>query len=140
MMAQPSRISVLMTTEGTYPHAAGGVSTWCDALIRNTPGVSYTLVPIMMSPHIELKYEPPPNARRVINVPLWGIEEPAEFLPDITFAAMHVRKRDTTDAHIERTFVPLLQAMLDGVNRPGEDPDAFGRTLVAMEDYFRAND
>jgi len=30
-------ISVLMTTEGTYPYGAGGVSTWCDALLRKTP-------------------------------------------------------------------------------------------------------
>src|SRR5438445_12648579 len=80
----PERISVLLTTEGTYPHSAGGVSTWCDSLIRNTPEVHYTLVPIMMNPHIKLKYEPPHNTRRVINVPLWGIEEPAEFLTDIT--------------------------------------------------------
>ena len=29
-------LSVLMTTEGTYPYGAGGVSTWCDALLRNT--------------------------------------------------------------------------------------------------------
>ena len=91
-MTAPRRISVLMTTEGTYPHSSGGVSTWCDSLIRNTPEVHYTLVPIMMNPHIELKYDPPPNARRVINVPLWGIEEPAEFL-DIAFASLHLRKR-----------------------------------------------
>ena len=51
-------LSVLMTTEGTYPYGAGGVSTWCDALIRNTPDVRYVLLPIMMNPHIEMKFEP----------------------------------------------------------------------------------
>jgi glycosyltransferase involved in cell wall biosynthesis len=140
MASSRSRISVLMTTEGTYPHAGGGVSTWCDSLIRNTPEISYTLLPIMMSPHIELKYDPPSNARRVINVPLWGIEEPAEFLRDITFASMHVRKRDTTDAIIETRFVPLLLALLEGINHPGADSAAFGRTLAGMEDYFRVHD
>lgn len=140
MATAASRISVLMTTEGTYPHAAGGVSTWCDALIRNTPEISYTLLPIMMNPHIELKYEPPRNARRVINVPLWGIEEPAEFLTDITFASLHVRKRDTTGEVIQRRFVPLLLDLVDAINRPGEDCAAFGRTLVAMENYFREHD
>src|SRR5437762_2140871 len=39
-------LSVLMATEGTYPYAAGGVSTWCDALLRNTPDVLYTLLPV----------------------------------------------------------------------------------------------
>ena len=138
--ATPQRISVLMTTEGTYPHAAGGVSTWCDELIRNTPDISYTLLPIMMSPHIDLRYEPPSNTRRVINVPLWGIEEPAEFLTDITFASLRTRKLQTTDAVIERVFVPLLRTLLEAINDPDTPPDAFGRTLVAMEDYFRDHD
>jgi glycosyltransferase involved in cell wall biosynthesis len=139
-VTEPKRISVLLTTEGTYPHSSGGVSTWCDSLIRNTPEVHYTLLPIMMNPHIELKYDPPDNARRVINVPLWGIEEPAEFLTDITFAALHVRKRDTTDAIIERRFVPVFRDLLEVINHSGEDAAAFGRVLVAMEDYFRDHD
>jgi glycosyltransferase involved in cell wall biosynthesis len=140
MAAAAPRVSVLMTTEGTYPHAAGGVSTWCDELIRNTPEISYTLLPIMMSPHIELRYDPPANARRVINVPLWGIEEPAEFLTDITFAALHVRKRDTTDATIEEGFVPHFRDLLEGINHPARDPGKLGRTLVALESYFRDHD
>lgn len=138
-MTESRSISVLMTTEGTYPHSSGGVSTWCDSLIRNTPEVHYTLVPIMMNPHIELKYDPPPNAKRVINVPLWGIEEPAEFL-DIAFASLHLRKRETTDAMIERDFIPLFRSLLEGVNRSGEDPASFGRALLGIEDYFRRHD
>ncbi len=129
-----------MTTEGTYPHNSGGVSTWCDALIRNTPEVHYTVVPIMMNPHIELKYDPPHNTRRVINVPLWGVDEPAEFLTDITFASLHIRKRDTTDARIEREFVPIFRDLIEAINRAGEDSAGFGRALVAMEDYFRTHD
>jgi glycosyltransferase involved in cell wall biosynthesis len=94
----------------------------------------------MMSPHIELRYDPPPNARRVIDVPLWGIEEPAEFLTDITFASLHVRKRGTTDAVIESAFLPLFRDLLHAINHPGQDPAALGRTLVGIEDYFRDHD
>src|SRR6185436_5955799 len=128
------RITVLLTTEGTYPHSSGGVSTWCDSLIRNTPEIHYTLLPIMMNPHIEQRYEPPDNTRRVINVPLWGIEEPAEFLTEITFATLHIRKRDTTDAMIERDFVPTFRQFLDVINRAGEDSAALGHILVKLED------
>ena len=138
--AATRRISVLMTTEGTYPHAAGGVSTWCDELIRNTPEVSYTVLPIMMNPHIELRYDPPPNARRVINVPLWGIEEPAEFLTDITFASLHLRKRGTTDREIEQKFVPLFRSLLESINDPQRDSGALGLTFVGMENFFRDHD
>lgn len=129
-----------MTTEGTYPHSAGGVSTWCDSLIRNTPEIEYTLAPIMMNPHIELRYDPPPNARRIINVPLWGIEEPAEFLTDITFASLHVRKRDTGEESIEQQFVPSFIELLEGINSGGQDPGRFGAILVDLEEYFRGHD
>jgi hypothetical protein len=28
---------ITMVTEGTYPHAYGGVSVWCDQLLRGMP-------------------------------------------------------------------------------------------------------
>jgi glycosyltransferase involved in cell wall biosynthesis len=141
-------LSVLMTTEGTYPHSGGGVSTWCDALLRHTPDVRYSLLPLMMNPHIEQKYEPPANVRRVINVPLWGIEEPAEFLDDIPFARLFDRKRRTTAAAIEEGFLPHFRDLLGFVNQlTNANPsaiargvDAFGGTLVSLEDYFRSHD
>ncbi|HEX8153381.1 MAG TPA: GT4 family glycosyltransferase PelF, partial [Thermoanaerobaculia bacterium] len=94
-----------------------------------------------MNPNIELKYEPPPNVRRIMNVPLWGVEEPAEFLTDIPFATLFDRKRRTSEREVETQFVPLLRAFLAFVNDPPRgDVEQFGRTLVALEDYFRACD
>jgi glycosyltransferase involved in cell wall biosynthesis len=141
-------LSVLMTTEGTYPHSGGGVSTWCDALLRHTPDVRYSLLPLMMNPHIEQKYEPPANVKHVINVPLWGIEEPAEFLTDIPFARLFDRKRRTTAAAIEDGFLPHFRDLLGFVNQltnltslaAAGGVDSFGRTLASLEDYFRSHD
>ena len=132
-------LSVLLTAEGTYPYAAGGVSTWCDALLRNTPDVRYVLLPIMMNPHIEARFDPPANVRSIINVPLWGIEEPTEFATDTTFAELYERKRGTTGDAIEAEFLPPFRAFLDLVNG-GTDPAAFGRVLVQLEDYFARHD
>ena len=131
-------MNVLLTTEGTYPFSGGGVSTWCDTLIRNTPEVRYTLLPLMMNPHVELKYAPPPNVRRVLEVPLWGIEEPAEFISDIPFASMYERKQRTPAAAIESEFLPAFRAFLDAVLV--SDADALGTALLQMEDYFRDRD
>jgi glycosyltransferase involved in cell wall biosynthesis len=131
-------MNVLLTTEGTYPFSGGGVSTWCDTLIRNTPEVRYTLLPLMMNPHVELKYAPPANVRRVLEVPMWGIEEPAEFLTDIPFASLYERKQRTPVSAIESEFLPAFRAFLDAVL--AEDADALGAALVAMEDYFRERD
>lgn len=133
-------LSVLMTTEGTYPYSAGGVSTWCDALLRNTPDVKWTLLPLMMNPHIEQQFEPPENVRKTIDVPLWGIEEPAEFLTDIPFAQLYDRKRRTTTEAIEREFLPHFQKLIGVVCATPGDSETFGRVLVALEDYFRVHD
>lgn len=133
-------LSVLMTTEGTYPHSAGGVSTWCDALLRNTPDVRWTLLPLMMNPHIEQQFELPGNVRKILNVPLWGIEEPAEFITDIPFAQLYDRKRRTTSEAIEQEFIPHFRELLRVIcSNPG-DATALGRVLVALEDYFRVHD
>ncbi|HEX7150921.1 MAG TPA: GT4 family glycosyltransferase PelF [Thermoanaerobaculia bacterium] len=132
-------LSVLMTTEGTYPYGAGGVSTWCDALLRNTPDVRYTLLPIMMNPHIEARFEPPSNVRSIINVPLWGIEEPSEFALGTTFAELYERKRATSEEEVEAEFLPPFREFLELVNG-GHDPASFGRVLVQLEDYFVRRD
>jgi len=133
-------LSVLMTTEGTYPYSSGGVSTWCDALLRNTPDVRWTLLPLMMNPHIEQKFDPPDNVRRVINVPLWGIEEPSEFSADIPFSHLYDRKRRTTAATVEREFLPIFRELLRIVTVDQDDSATLGRVFVQLEDYFRTWD
>ncbi len=133
-------LSVLMTTEGTYPYSAGGVSTWCDALLRNTPDVRWTLLPLMMNPHIEQKFDPPENVRRIINVPLWGIEEPAEFSSDIPFGQLYDRKRRTSIETIEREFLPPFRELLRVICTNPADSPALGNVFVQLEDYFRVHD
>ena len=133
-------LSVLMTTEGTYPYSAGGVSTWCDALLRNTPDVRWTLLPLMMNPHIEQKFDPPENVRRTINVPLWGIEEPSEFSGDIPFAQLFDRKRRTSVETIEREFLPPFRELLRVICTDPGDAPTLGRVFVQLEDWFRTHD
>ena len=133
-------LSVLMTTEGTYPYSPGGVSTWCDALLRNTPDVRWTLLPLMMNPHIEQQFDPPDNVRRILGVPLWGIEEPAEFITDIPFAQLYDRKRRTSEDTIEREFLPLFRELVTVICAHPDDSPTLGRVLVGLEDYFRVYD
>ena len=44
---------VLLITEGTYPFHWGGVSTWCDLLLRHLPQVEFSLLSIVGDPRIE---------------------------------------------------------------------------------------
>jgi glycosyltransferase involved in cell wall biosynthesis len=43
----PGSRRVLMTTEGTYPYAMGGVSTWCDLIVTGLPEYEWQLLPIV---------------------------------------------------------------------------------------------
>ncbi len=40
-----ARGTILLCTEGTYPFAGGGVSTWCDILCNGTPSTSSSSTP-----------------------------------------------------------------------------------------------
>ncbi|MDG4862389.1 GT4 family glycosyltransferase PelF [Streptomyces sp. T-3] len=63
---------VTLLTEGTYPHVHGGVSTWCDQLVRGMPEVSFNVVALTGSGREPVTWEMPPNAYRHTSVPLWG--------------------------------------------------------------------
>jgi glycosyltransferase involved in cell wall biosynthesis len=71
------RPGVLMVTEGTYPYAVGGVSSWCDLIARGVPEVEWLLLPLVGSkmPTRPL-FELPANVRLVRRLELWSQELP----------------------------------------------------------------
>src|SRR5437879_11376207 len=72
-------ISVLLTTEGTYPFYTGGVSTWCHRLTHGLPDIDFTVLAVVTNPSPRSKYGLAPNVREVIKVPQWGLLQPAEY-------------------------------------------------------------
>ncbi|MBV8956190.1 MAG: DUF3492 domain-containing protein, partial [Solirubrobacterales bacterium] len=38
---------MLIITEGTYPYAVGGVSSWCDAVIGGLGHIDWEVLPIV---------------------------------------------------------------------------------------------
>src|SRR6185436_6761218 len=69
--------SVLLVTEGTYPFVVGGVSSWCDQLIKGLPDVNWQVLPIVTA-GLPLRplFELPSNAELLPRLELW-----AETLP-----------------------------------------------------------
>lgn len=140
MNGQP-RVSVLFETEGTYPFMGGGVSTWCDILVRALPQVDYHICAITGDPNVGLKYALTPNVLQVIHIPLWGTEEPAEFiLPQVPFSRIYQRKQETTSQVIEEKFIPLFRHFLRGLEETGPDMAAYGRTIHELYHYFQQYD
>ncbi|MET9509120.1 GT4 family glycosyltransferase PelF [Streptomyces flavidovirens] len=68
-------LHVSMLTEGTYPHVQGGVSTWCDQLVRGMPDVDFHVVSLTGSGREPVTWELPANVYRHTTVPLWGTDE-----------------------------------------------------------------
>lgn len=70
------RPRVLLTTEGTYPYAVGGVSSWCDLLLRNLTEIDWQVLPIIAAHGKAPVYELPPHVRQVGPIELWSEELP----------------------------------------------------------------
>ncbi|MFB7515945.1 GT4 family glycosyltransferase PelF [Streptomyces sp. NPDC056144] len=63
---------VTMLTEGTYPHVHGGVSTWCDQLVRGMPEVDFEILALTGTGREPVTWELPSNITRHTAFPLWG--------------------------------------------------------------------
>lgn len=61
-----------MVTEGTYPHQFGGVSVWCDQIVRGMPGYEFELLALVATGAEQVVWELPGNVSSVVKVPLWG--------------------------------------------------------------------
>jgi glycosyltransferase involved in cell wall biosynthesis len=62
-----------MITEGTYPFAVGGVSSWCDALLGGLRDISWDVLPLVPGgKHMRPTYQLPDNARLLHPIELWS--------------------------------------------------------------------
>jgi glycosyltransferase involved in cell wall biosynthesis len=65
-------MKIAMITEGTYPHGFGGVSVWCDQLVRGMPEYEFSLVAIASSTADQVVWKLPRNVSSLSTIPLWG--------------------------------------------------------------------
>ncbi|BCD67684.1 GT4 family glycosyltransferase PelF [Nitratiruptor sp. YY09-18] len=134
------RIKVVWTGEGTYPYATGGVSTWADILIRELRNIDFVLLPIMMHPYMQTKFSLPPNVVDIINVPLWGTEEPVEYIKNIEFSRIYQAKvRTQLQKDIDK-IEPHFKKILAHIYRDEEDLEGLGQALLALHEYFSQYD
>ena len=135
-----SRIKVVWTGEGTYPYSTGGVSTWADALVHELNNIDFILIPIQMHPYIKLKFNIPVNVIDIINIPLWGTEEPIEYIRDISSSEIYATKMKTRHAKNISDLEETVILLLDHVFRKTEDLDLLGESLYKFYEYFHEYD
>jgi glycosyltransferase involved in cell wall biosynthesis len=106
-------VDITLVTEGTYPCAYGGVSVWCDQLVRGMPEHHFRVQAITGTGSEPAVWELPPNVT-FGHVPLWGA--PARGRPPAGRAARWFRT----------LYMALIEAILTdpegcaaGHRRPG---------------------
>ncbi|MEU3313541.1 GT4 family glycosyltransferase PelF [Streptomyces sp. NPDC048387] len=97
---------VTMLTEGTYPHVHGGVSTWCDQLVRGMPEVDFNVIALTGSGREPVTWELPRNVYRHTAVPLWGPPPPKT-------------RRTTLRGKAHRRFTEVYETFLLSLLDPG---------------------
>lgn len=140
MTTRDGRLSVLLTTEGTYPYHKGGVSTWCHALTSKVSDVDFTILAVAMHPYMRPAYELAPGVRTLIAVPIWGTEDPAEY-GWYHSAAEFLRCRwQTTSDMVAERFVPAYECFLREARAAPPSLALAAKAVASMHEYFRVFD
>ena len=112
-------MKIAMMTEGTYPFGFGGVSVWCDQLVRGMPGYEFSLTAIVATEAEQQVWDLPGNIGSLHKILLWG-----------PTAAAGVSTR--------RHRLPLwiLQQLIDTLLDPSAQAQAgFGQVLRELFDF-----
>ena len=64
-------MDITLVTEGTYPYSFGGVSVWCDQLVRGMPEHAFHVVAITGTGAEPVVWELPAHVTAE-PVPMWG--------------------------------------------------------------------
>jgi glycosyltransferase involved in cell wall biosynthesis len=65
-------VKIALVSEGTYPYAMGGVSIWCEQLIRGIPDYRWDVVALTVDGSERPVFTAPGNLDQVHSLPLWG--------------------------------------------------------------------
>lgn len=130
-----TKLTVLLSTEGTYPFHQGGVSTWCDILVKELNMVDYIVFSVLSDPFTTQKFKLP-KSTSLIKVPLWGTEEPSEHLTT-PFSLVYLKKKRTTSKVVKLLFLPIFHELIQEIISPQKNPEKFGVILHRMYKYFQ---
>lgn len=102
-------IDATLVTEGTYPFHHGGVTVWCDQLVRGLPDRRFAVIAITGAGDEEPVVSLPDNLVDVRAVPIWG-------------RGNRRRERSTQEqaAAIADAHEALLASLTDAVDPEGE--------------------
>ena len=133
-------MKVLLATEDSYPFYADDVASWCHTLTRELSDVEFTVLSVTTHPYLKPRFDIPSNVPAVINVPISGMADPAEYGDHESFPA-YLKSRWTMSAEdVEQDFVPHYEQFLRAIAEPESPPWAIAVTLLQMHLHLRCYD
>lgn len=129
------KITVMLSTEGTYPFHQGGVSTWCDILVQRLKSVDYVIYSVLMDPFVTQKFKLPENTG-LIKMPLWGTEEPGEHL-DTPFSQNYLAKKRTSQQVVREHFIPLFSQLVEEIISVEKKPQRLAHLMLELHYCFQ---
>ncbi|RSM81587.1 glycosyl transferase family 4 [Kibdelosporangium aridum] len=86
---QPQRrpvrpLRIALVSEGTYPYHPGGVSLWCDQLVKGMPESPFTVVALTVDGRESISWPRPQNLAEIVNMPLWSPRPRVPHRPPLT--------------------------------------------------------
>ncbi|HEX6519515.1 MAG TPA: GT4 family glycosyltransferase PelF [Streptosporangiaceae bacterium] len=123
---------VALTAEGTYPHQFGGVSVWCDQLVRGLPDYDFTVVPLVATGAEPVRWKLPDNVRSMQPIPLWGAPPPVPWRARVP---LRERRSRGGAAHLVRELIDVLLSVDDETAQ-----HRFGNVLIELFIYAQRHD
>jgi glycosyltransferase involved in cell wall biosynthesis len=93
-----------------------------------------------MHPFVKLKFKIPSNVIDILDVPLWGTEEPVEYIRKMKFSTIYEMKVQTQTNPDIKKLEKLMLLILEHIYREKHDLDAMGEAIVEFYDYFHTYD
>ncbi len=131
--------SILLTTEGTYPHYGGGVSVWCDQLVRYLSNNPFHIFSVTHAPRRDPIFTFPDNVLTVKQFALWGTEEPGDQ-PE-SYSEIYQRKLRVDSDSMEEGFLPYFRILVRAAFH-GEtcSPKLLAGAILSLRRFFAAHD
>lgn len=126
-----------MTTEGTYPFAVGGVSSWCHVVVGGLPEFTWRVLPIHAGGRRPAQlYELAPHATLAGRIDIWSEQLP----PRRRTPGVRREARPGLPGELARTLIGWQgdhRALIDALVWCRAHPDALRPTFRSIEAWER---
>ncbi|GAA3348335.1 GT4 family glycosyltransferase PelF [Amorphoplanes nipponensis] len=128
-------MKIALVSEGTYPYAMGGVSVWCEQLIKGMPDYRWDVVALTVDGAEQSVFPAPTNLDTVHSIPLWGARPPGGRRP-------RRRRAGRPGASFTESYEVFLRALVTPLEATRSEQSAVSRSmfLLALRGMFEYAD